>query len=97
MIGKYVIKFIYKFVGEKSCMTVSNLGVIQFDDKLIEQYIEHFEASLSPRYSTPINCAVVSSNNKMVISITHDGLNQKLFESIESELKKLNISYQVAD
>lgn len=93
----HIIKFIYKFVGEKSCMTVSNLGVIQFDDKLIEQYIEHFEASLSPRYSTPINCAVVSSNNKMVISITHDGLNQKLFESIESELKKLNISYQVAD
>ena len=91
------ISFVYKHIGEKSCITVSNLGNVRFADEVVENYVEEMTVALSPRYSTPLNCGVISIHNKMIISICHDGLENQFFEELEKEFTTLGIPFQVSN
>ena len=91
------ISFVYKLIGEKSCITVSNLGNISFDDEAVRNYVEEMTVSLSPRYSTPLNCGVISIHNKSIVSVCHDGLQEDFFEELEHEFTTLGIPYKTVN
>ena len=91
----FAIAFVYKHIGEKSCITVSNLGNVRFPDEAVDNYVEEMTVLLSPRYSTPLNCGVISIHNKLIISICHDGLEDKFFEELEKEFTSLHIPFNV--
>ena len=87
----------YRLIGEKSCLTVSNLGRIGFDDETVANSIEEMSVTLSPRYSTPLNCGIISIHNKLIISVSHDGLQERLFKELEKEFEVLNIPYIISE
>lgn len=91
------VSLVYRLIGEKSCLTVSNLGRIGFDDETVANSIEEMSVTLSPRYSTPLNCGIISIHNKLIISVSHDGLQERLFKELEKEFEVLNIPYIISE
>ena len=85
------------FVGNKGCMTISNVGKISFKDNRIHDYIDSMDAILCPRASTPYNCGIVTMNNNLHINITHDDNNEDLIFNLEKELNHLNIQFSKFD
>ncbi len=60
----------YKFASErKKTITLSNVGKIDFPDEA-KPYIEHIEVMLYPTAKSPINCAICSYEDKLVVSFT---------------------------
>ena len=91
------ISFVYGLIGEKSCITVSNLGNVRFDDETVQNYVEEMTVALSPRYSTPLNCGVISIHNKLIVSLCHDGLHDAFFNELEKEFTTLGIPYKTVN
>ena len=55
-----VMKGVFNAVGErKSCLTMSNLGVVELPEEL-SKHIERFDFTLNVPASTPNNCGVIS-------------------------------------
>ncbi len=53
----------------KKTMTLTNLGNIVLPPE-IEQHVKHFETLLYPTAKSPINCAIITVNDKLAISFT---------------------------
>lgn len=85
------IKYYYLLMKEPSCLTITNLGRIDFEDSKINDQIVHMDCILSPRYHTPYNCGIISINNKLHINITHDD-KDILVEEIKKQFMELGIS-----
>ena len=96
-IKNYFIRLLSKYVGNKGCMTISNLGLIKFKDKQVHSYIESMDVVLCSRENTPYNCGVVTVNNKMHINITHNPMNHYLIQKLKEELSNMNIQFNVQD
>ena len=85
------IKYYYLLMKEPSCLTITNLGRIDFLDNKINDQIVHMDCILSPRYHTPYNCGIISINNTLHINITHDD-KDILIEEIKKQFAELGIS-----
>jgi len=85
------VKYYYLLAKEPSCLTITNLGKMDFLDKRTNEQIEHMDVILSPRYHTPYNCGVISINDILHINITHDQ-NDILIEEIKKQFMELGIS-----
>ena len=75
-----LIRYYYVLCRERSCMTITNLGRIQFDNAELNNQIQHMDVMLSPRYHTPYNCGIISCKDKIRINITHDDHLQLIHE-----------------
>ena len=85
------IKYYYLLMKEPSCLTITNLGKIDFQDKKVNEQILHMDCVLSPRYHTPYNCGIISINNTLHINITHDH-QDVLIEEIKKQFAEVNLS-----
>ncbi|MGN1343297.1 MAG: hypothetical protein ACI4U3_01870 [Traorella sp.] len=92
-IKKKIVQLVYKQIGEKSCITISNMGMVLKDEPFISQYIESLDLILSPRYSTPNNCGIIAFNDELHITVTHDRYQKKFLDSLKMEFDKLEINY----
>ena len=89
-----LIRFVNHFVGNNACMTLSNIGRIQFEDARIHDYIESMDAILSPKTNGLYNCGVIAINDNIHVNITHDSLNHSLLEKFKEELEHLNLVFK---
>lgn len=65
-----LIKSVYNKIGEPALsMTLSNLGKVVMPEKTFP-YIDHFEFILSSTYLIPINMAIASFNDALVVSFS---------------------------
>lgn len=65
-----VMRMAYHFVGEsRFTSTVSNLGAVSMPAGMAEA-VDRFEFLLGPSHYNPVNCAVVSTGNKLVVSFS---------------------------
>ena len=65
-----VMRMSYHFVGEsRFTSTVSNLGAVSMPAGMAEA-VDRFEFLLGPSHYNPVNCAVVSTGNKLVVSFS---------------------------
>ena len=66
----FCLKLAYRFFGGRtSCMSLSNLGRVQFP-KEIEPYITGVAVHMSPRISSAYNCGVISHGEKLYINFS---------------------------
>lgn len=67
---KLAMRLVYALVGESRFTgTLSNLGAQSMPDGLADQ-IDHFEFQLGPSRLNPVNCAVISVNDRLTIAFT---------------------------
>jgi len=67
-VKKAVMNLIYWRVGETQfTSTISNVGAVRVPAELAGR-IERFEAMLGPSYKNPLNCAVISYENRLVVT-----------------------------
>ena len=85
------IKYYYLLMKEPSCLTITNLGKIDFENSKVNDQIVHRDCVLSPRYHTPYNCGIISINNTLHINITHDH-KDVLIEEIKKQFVEIGIS-----
>lgn len=65
-----LMRLIYRYFGDSnSTVTVTNLGNVHLP-KEMSSYVEHFGVTLTPRMRSPYNCAVLSYNGILSISIS---------------------------
>lgn len=66
------MKLVYNAIGEtKSCLPLSNLGVIKLPDEMIP-YIRRMDFVLGAPATRPNNCGVLSYGDKTVINFTRN-------------------------
>ena len=67
-----VMKWVYNAIGEtKSCLTLSNLGVIKLPDEMYP-FIKRMDFILGTQATTPNNCGVLSYGDKIYINFTRN-------------------------
>lgn len=65
-----VMRLAYKLTGDsRFTSTLSNLGVLDLPEGL-KPHVERFEFLVGPSHYNPVNCAVTSYENQMVINFT---------------------------
>ena len=65
-----VMRVAYHFVGEsRFTSTVSNLGAVSMPEGMAEA-VERFEFLLGPSHYNPVNCAVISTGNQLLVSFS---------------------------
>ncbi|MDW7657522.1 MAG: hypothetical protein SCM11_10160 [Bacillota bacterium] len=64
------MRIVYSWTGEsRFTSTVSNLGIVSLPDVMAEQ-VERLEFMLGPSRYNPVNCAVISTGNQIVIQFS---------------------------
>ena len=64
------MRIVYSWTGEsRFTSTVSNLGIVTLPDAMAEQ-VERLEFMLGPSRYNPVNCAVISTGNQIVIQFS---------------------------
>lgn len=71
---------------ETSCMTLSNLGEVEFPPEL-QPYVERVDAVLTPRQRGPYNCVVTSYRGKVYINFSRKCGNTELERRFFRKLK----------
>ena len=65
-----VMRIAYHFVGDsRFTSALSNLGAVSMPEGMAEA-VERFEFVLGPSHYNPVNCAVISTGNQLVVSFT---------------------------
>ncbi len=64
------IRLVYSWTGEsRFCSTLSNLGIVEMPEEMAG-HVDRLEFMLGPSRYNPINCAVLSSGAKTVITFS---------------------------
>ncbi len=94
-IKNLVMKMVFNAVGErKSCLTLSNLGMVQIPDEM-KPYVERFDFVLSPPATTPYNSSVISYGDKMILTIVRNTVEPELERELAYVLRDLGIHLKV--
>lgn len=92
-IKKLFIKTSLNYLGQKTTMTMSNLGIKKFPIE-IEGEIKDITMMFSPKPKSAYSCGIVSYNNKLSITYVR-ALNTPVLERmVEDVLDELNIQYK---
>ncbi|QJF25051.1 hypothetical protein [Mammaliicoccus vitulinus] len=91
---KLFMKKAFKFSEKSTCLTVSNIGLIQLDQKM-DKYIESFDCILNTRSDSPYNCGIISYHDKIHINFIRNIDSSKLESNIGKIFNALNISWDV--
>lgn len=90
-----VMKAIFNAVGEKkSCLSLSNLGVIKIPDEL-SAYVERFDFILGTQASAPYNCGALSYKDTLYINFTRNIREPMLEASFFSVLRDMGVPVTV--
>lgn len=90
-----VMKGIFNAVGEKkSCLTLSNLGVVQLPDEL-SRHIDRFDFVINVPANTNNNCAMISYGGKTYISFVRKIKEAELELRFHSILRDLGVRLKV--
>ena len=94
-IKNIVMKGVFNAVGErKSCLTLSNLGVVTLPEELAKR-IERFDFTLNVPATTPNNCGVISFGGKMYISFVRNIRESELELRFHEVLRDLGVRMKV--
>jgi hypothetical protein len=82
------MRYVYGRIGErKGTINLSNLGQVEVPDEMLP-YIEKIEFVISPQYSYPNNCSVISFNGQTGIhfirNVKESDLERRFFASLVS-------------
>lgn len=88
VLKKWLVSLGFKFFGEKKkSITLSNLGVFDLPKDMLK-YIKYTEMVMYPTPQSPINCAVISSNDNLNITFTRSIVETDLMEYFFSYMSK---------
>lgn len=89
------MKIGYSLYGEKkSCLSFSNLGVINVPDIMYE-YIDRFDFILGPQSTSPSNCGLLSFKDKTYISFTRNIKEPELERNFFTALRNFGIPVKI--
>ncbi len=90
-----VMKAIFDSVGEKkSCLTVSNLGNVQFPDAM-KPYIQRLDFILGAQATAPHNCGVITYGDTLYINFIRNSQESALEYRFFTVLRDLSIPVEV--
>ena len=90
-VKRRLIQWGYGITGGKTCMTLSNLGKADFGQD--SEMVAAVDFSLSPRYRTPYNAAVITFGSELRLALTNDGRQKQLERQLEAVLNKADIAF----
>lgn len=94
-IKNLAMKTVYNMVGErKSCINISNLGVIDIPDEM-KEYVERFDFILGVQATIPCNCSVLSYNGKLYINFIRNIKEPVLERKFFTRLRKLGLHVKI--
>lgn len=89
------MKLVYNMIGEKkSCMTVSNLGVVKVPDAM-QKYITRMDFILGMQAQTHNNCGVISYGGKIYINFGRNIMESALEKLFFTKLVKMGIPVKI--
>ena len=89
------MKIVYDLTGEKkSCITMSNLGVIQVPAEMAP-YIDRFGFTLGVQHTSPNNCTVISYGGKLYVTMIRSIEEPVLEQRFYTALKKLGLDVKL--
>ncbi len=89
------MKMVYNAVGEKkACLDMSNLGLVTVPEEM-KRYVERMDFIIGPLPETPYNCAVVTYNGQVNISIVRSVRKPELELAFFEQLRDLGIHVKV--
>jgi NRPS condensation-like uncharacterized protein len=95
MAKNIAMRLVYKYVGDsRFTSTLSNLGDADLPPDLAD-HIDRFEFMLGPSHFTPVNCAVVSTANQMVITFSSTMSETDPQRAFFKQLVKLGIPVRI--
>lgn len=90
-----VMKAVFYLVGErKSCITLSNLGVVRLPEKMCDM-VERMDFILGPQATCPNNCGVLSYNGKLYISFLRTIRETDLERAFFCYLRRLGLQVKI--
>lgn len=90
-----VMRIAYHYVGEsRFTSTVSNLGAASMPDGMAEA-VERFEFLLGPSHYNPVNCAVISTGNRLLVSFSSTMSETDPQRAFFKELVRLGIPVKI--
>ncbi len=94
-IKNLAMRLVYIMSGEsRFTSTLSNLGAIDLPEGL-KPYLERFEFLLGPSRYNPVNCAVISYNNQLVVNFTSTMMETDPQRAFFKQLIRLGIPVRV--
>ncbi len=89
------MKMVYNAVGEKkACLDISNLGLVTLPDEM-KSYVERMDFIIGPLPETPFNCAVITYNGQVNISIVRSVKKPELELAFFEQLRALGVHVKV--
>lgn len=94
-IKKYFLKIGYKLLGSSLLtMTLSNVGKVDYPESM-KPYIKSMGFMLSSGKSTPLNCAVISSNNTLKVSFTSNIIESHIQREFFRHFTQLGLDVEI--
>ena len=90
-----IMKAVFLNQGEKkSSLSISNLGVVQLPDKMME-YVERMDFILGVQATAPYNCGVISFKNQLYINIIRNTQQPQLEAAFFKVLQELGLDAEI--
>lgn len=93
-IKKMFIKFIGKLFSNSSTSTLSNVGIVDVDDKF-KKYIDNILVLVMPGETQKIKCTICSFNEKLNVTINsnvdHGDFGDIFLKLLQSKIKNINL------
>ena len=94
-IKNFAMKTAYNLVGEsKSCLTLSNLGVITLPEEMSE-YVPRMDFLLGPQAIQNYSCAVLSYKDKLYINLSRTTIKPELEKAFYKELVRQGVHVKI--
>ena len=82
----------YRFFGESnSSLTLTNLGLVKLPEELLP-HVENIQCWLTPRVSSPYGCSVLSFGDKITLTMSYYGDEDKVspifFEKLQNLMRE---------
>ncbi|MCD7785075.1 MAG: alpha/beta hydrolase fold domain-containing protein [Oscillospiraceae bacterium] len=84
----------YQFGEGQSCLSISNLGVVDMPDEM-KEHVRHFDIMPGVRSSSPYNCGVCTYGNEMRINFVRSSVEPELERAFFTNLVKLGFKVTV--
>ncbi|MCL2748015.1 MAG: hypothetical protein FWE59_05095 [Oscillospiraceae bacterium] len=89
-----VLHVVYRFVGRRHTTTVTNMGRVSVPPEM-RGHVLRYEAVLGPALDNSVHCAVISYENKMVITLSNTTEENDIERDFFTRLVKLGIPVKI--
>ena len=88
------INMVYKFVGKRHTTTLTNLGQVHIPQEM-KRYVERYEAVLGPAPVHSLHCALVSYENKLVLTMSNTTEGNDIERDFFTRLVRLGVPVRI--